>query len=363
MSGASKRVAVLGLGGTIAMAAGSRGGAEPALTAAELIGAVPGLSRLGIDLAVEDVRRLPGASLSFDDLDSVAATVQERCASGVDGVVITQGTDTIEESAYLFDLLHPGPQPVVVTGAMRNATLAGHDGPANLLAAVQVAVSRQARAQGCLVVLADEIHAGSRVRKTHSTSLTAFESPNGGPLGYVIEGRAHFVNRLPARFCVPSSLGGDRQNTPRVGLAVVSVGDDGVMLEGAVERLDGLVVAGFGVGHVPRWLVDDLAEIAVRIPVVLASRTGAGTVLASTYSFVGSESSLTEAGLIPAGFLDPYKARILLQVLLASGCDHATIDAAFAAAGGHGPADRWPWPIPEDDPDVRQASGSGPGGR
>jgi L-asparaginase len=348
VTGARRQVAVLGLGGTIAMAAGSSGGAEPALSAADLIRAVPGLGQLPIDLAVEDVRRLPGASLSFDDLQSVAAIVGQRCASGADGVVITQGTDTIEESAYLLDLLHAGPQPVVVTGAMRNATLAGADGPANLLAAVQVAASLDARHQGCLVVLADEIHAARRVRKTHSTSLTTFQSPNGGPLGYVVEGRPHFVNHLPARFCVPSDpRRPDGQSSPRVGLAMVSLGDDGAILEGAADRLDGLVLAGFGVGHVPHWLVDDLAKIAERIPVVLASRTGAGTVLAATYSFPGSESTLTAAGLIPAWFLDPYKARILLHVLLASGCDRSTIAAAFAAAGGYGPAQSWPWPTVE----------------
>jgi L-asparaginase len=348
VTGNRKQVAVLGLGGTIAMAAGSAGGAEPALSAVDLIRSVPGLGQLPIDLAVEDVRRLPGASLGFDDIQSVAVIVGQRCASGADGVVITQGTDTIEESAYLLDLLHAGPQPVVVTGAMRNATLAGADGPANLLAAIQVAASFDARNKGCLVVLADEIHAAHRVRKTHSTSLTTFQSPNGGPLGYVVEGRTHFHNHLPARFCVPFDLGRpDRQRSPRVGLAVVSLGDDGGLLEGAADRLDGLVLAGFGVGHVPRWLVDDLATIAARIPVVLASRTGAGTVLTATYSFPGSESTLIAAGLIPAWRLDAYKARILLHVLLAGGLDRATITSAFAAAGGYAPAQSWPWPTIE----------------
>jgi L-asparaginase len=343
-------VAVLGLGGTIAMAAGSSGGARPALSAAELIDAIPGLDELAVDLVVEDVRRLPGASLTFDDLRAVATTVRQHCASGVDGVVVIQGTDTIEESAYLLDLLHDGPQPLVVTGAMRNASLAGADGPANLLAAVQVATSTEARGQGCVVVLADEIHAARRVRKTHTTSLTTFESPNGGPLGFVVEGRPRLVNRVGARFCVPPEpLDGSGRGQLRVGLAVVALGDDGVMLRGAAEHLDGLVVAGFGVGHVPEWLVGDLAEIATRIPVVLASRTGAGSVAASTYSFVGSEASLIASGLMPAWLLDPYKARILLHVLLAAGCDQTTIGPALAAAGGQAPAQDWPWPIPETD--------------
>lgn len=348
MTTTRRQVAVLGLGGTIAMAAGSTGGAEPALSTDDLIRAVPGLGQLPIDLAAEDLRRLPGASLSFDDMQSVAAIVEQRCASGADGVVITQGTDTIEESAYLLDLLHAGSQPVVVTGAMRNATLAGADGPANLLAAIQVAASLDARGQGCLVVLADEIHAASRVRKTHSTSLTTFQSPNGGPLGYVVEGRPQFLNHLPVRFWVPFDPSRpDGQGSPRVGLAVISFDDDGALLEGAADRLDGLVLAGFGVGHVPRWLVDDLTTMAARIPVVLASRTGAGSVLAATYSFPGSEATLIAAGLIPAWRLDPYKARILLHVLLAGGLDRPTIASAFAAAGGYAPAQSWPWPTVE----------------
>jgi L-asparaginase len=128
---------------------------------------------------------------------------------------------------------------------------------------------------------------------------------------------------------------------------VVTLGDDGTMISGAADRFDGLVVAGFGGGHAPEWLVDELAEIAARIPVVLASRSGAGTVLSTTYAFPGSEATLTAAGLIPAWFLDPYKARILLHVLLTNGCDHSAIANAFAAAGGYASPDSWPWSSPQ----------------
>ena len=327
-----RRVIVFGLGGTIAMTANDGGGVAPALSADQLVGAVPGLADSGVTVGVEDFRRVPGASLSFDDLEALVEAISRSLADGVDGVVVTQGTDTIEETAYLLDLSLGQSEPVVVTGAMRNPTLAGADGPANLLAAVQVAASPQARDLGVVVVFADEIHAASRVRKTHSTSGFTFQSPTGGPLGYVVEGNPRVVNR-PAGRTVLTTDG--KWRPVEVGLVTVVFGDTGTLLQGVDSRLDGLVVAAFGVGHVPSQLVDTLAGLAARMPVVLASRTGAGSVLTHTYAFPGAESDLLQRGLISAGFLDPLKARILLHRLLAGGHDHGAIRAAFAEAGGH----------------------------
>ena len=335
-----RRVIVLGLGGTIAMTTASTGGVAPSLSAEQLIDAVPGLAATGITVEAEDFRRLPGASLTIADVTSAAEAIRERLASGADGVVVVQGTDTIEETAYLLDLLHPGPQPVVVTGAMRNPTLAGADGPANILAAVQVAASPNVREQGVLVVLADEIHAARRVRKTHTTSVATFRSPNGGALGYLVEGHPRLLGRLDHRTVVPPAQGSP---APTVTLVTVTLGDDGTLLTGLSERVDGLVVAAFGAGHVPQHLVPQLAGLARDIPVVLASRTGAGSILTSTYAFPGSERDLRERGLTPAGFLDPLKARLLLHALLAAGADHDTIAAAFGVAGGYADPDTWPY--------------------
>lgn len=340
----NRRVVVFGLGGTIAMTSSDTGGVVPALSAEQLVAAVPGLADTGITVDVVDFRRKPGASLTFDDLAELAAAITTRFTdSDVDGAVVTQGTDTIEETAYLLDLLHQGPQPLVVTGAMRNPTLAGADGPANILAAIQTAASPELRGQGCVVVLADEIHAARRIRKTHATSGATFQSPNGGPLGAVLEGRPRLHNRLADRTTLPT---GPRLPGRRVGLATISLGDDGTLIEAVADRLDGLVVAAFGVGHVPADLVPILAKIADRIPVVLASRTGSGSTLRSTYAFPGSERDLLDHGLIGAGFLDPLKARILLHTLLTAGTDRATIADAFDAAGGHTHPSTWPWTTP-----------------
>lgn len=336
------RVVVFGLGGTIAMTTTADGGVAPTLTPQQLLDAVPGLAETGAELATIAFRSRPGASLTFDDTTQLAIAVRDELTAGAAGAVVTQGTDTIEETAYLLDLVHDLPQPIVVTGAMRNPTLAGADGPANLLAAVQVAASDQARNLGTVVVLADEIHAAARVCKAHSTSPGTFTSPNGGPLGYVVEGIPRIVNRPPARHTLPPPR--PDTTSPRVGLYTATLGDDGDMLSRIGQGLDGLVVAGFGVGHVPQTWLDPLTDLAARIPVVLASRTGSGPVLSSTYGFPGSERDLINRHLIPAGLLGAYKARILLHLALAADADIATAATAIRVAGGLDDPTTWPWP-------------------
>lgn len=339
MSEVNRRCVVFALGGTIAMTPAAGGGVVPALSGADLIAAVPGLADHGITLDVIDFKRVPGASLGFEDLLALRRAAAAALTNGADGVVITQGTDTIEETAYLLDLYHAERRPLVVTGAMRNPSMAGADGPANLLAAILTAVDEGSAGRGALVVFADEIHAARRVRKTHSTSGSTFQSPNGGPLGYVVEGQSRFLGQVTERFLVPPPQAG----FPRIGLVTVAFGDQGELLDGIESKVDGLVVAGMGVGHVPEWLVSRLEELAAAMPVILASRTGAGPVLRKTYGFAGSERDLGRRRLIPAGFLDPLKARILLAATTAAGASRSQIAAAFAACGAYGKPGEWPW--------------------
>ena len=332
---ADRRVVVFSLGGTIAMAGGGGAGVVPALTASDLVAAVPGLAGAGIALRTRDFRNLPGAALTFDDLVALAVAARDAVDEGADGVLVTQGTDTIEESAFALDLLLQADAPLVVTGAMRNPTLAGADGPANILAAVHVAAAPAARGLGCLVVLNDEIHAAQRVRKTHTTSTAAFRSPDTGPVGLVAENVPRILAR-PVRHALTLRPG----EPGRIRTAVVPavLGDDGGLLRRIGDGLDGLVVAGFGVGHVAAATVEVLTELAARMPVVLASRIGAGPVLTGTYGFTGSESDLLSRGLIGAGSLDCYKARVLLHLLLAAGRQRAGIAEAFELIGGSGTA-------------------------
>jgi len=332
----SPRVAVFSLGGTITMTSqpDSYQGVAPSLAASELVEAIPELAHAAVSIDVEDFRQLPGASLGIEDLLDLASAIDKRVADGSSGSVVVQGTDTIEETAYLLDLVHHGDTPIVVTGAMRNPTMAGADGPANLLAAVRVAASPQARGLGCVVVFDNATHAARYVRKMHTGSTAAFASPNVGPIGHVVEEKVRILTRPTRRLTLPPARS---ERSTRVALVTMTLGDDGELLAGIQDRFDGLVVAAFGAGHVPARVVPTLTELAARIPVVLASRTGAGSILSSTYGFPGSERDLLDRGLISAGFLDPLKVRVLLHLLLSAGATRSQIASTVAQAGGFDP--------------------------
>ncbi len=314
-------VSVFFLGGTIGMAGAA--GAVVRFGPGELIESVPGLAGLDCKLDPHDFRRLPSASLGFVDVLELLATASGTAA---DGVVVVQGTDTLEETAFLADLLWSGDTPIVFTGAMRNPSQAGPDGPANLLGAVTVAASPACRGLGALVVLNDEIHAARHAAKRHTSSVAAFSSPNAGPLGRIVEGVAVLTMPVSRRPTLPMPDAVD----VRVPVVTSVFDDDGALLDGLAERCDGVVVAGFGVGHVPERVASQLGAIAAVRPVVLASRIGAGPVLRRTYGAIGSETDLLARGLIGAGMLNPYQARLLLMLLLASGAD---VTAGFATYG------------------------------
>lgn len=319
-------ISVISLGGTIAMTQGGGAGVVPTLSSAALVGAVPQLAEVA-EIEAVSFRQVPGAHLSIEDIVLLSREIARRIEAGAGGVVVTQGTDTIEETAYALDLLVSGETPIVVTGAMRNPTLPGADGPANLLAAVQVAASDEAKGLGTLVVANDEIHAARFVKKLHTTSTATFQSPLLGPVGWVIEGRTRIAARVPRRPCITDIKEGEKS---AVALMKITLGDDGRLLR-YVEQAGyaGLVVETFGGGHVPATMVEKLAELAGIMPVVLASRTGTGEMLRRTYGFPGSETDLLGKGLISAGTLDGPKVRILLTLLLWTGLTRGEIASRF----------------------------------
>ena len=316
-------VAVFSLGGTIAMTRESDGdGVVPALGAQQLLDAIPALADLRVTLRVYDFLRKPGASLTVGDVTALHRAITSACTAGADGIVITQGTDTIEETAFLLDLLHNADVPIVVTGAMRNPTLPGPDGPANLTAAILAAADPAMRRTGCSVAMGDEVHSAMHVRKTHTTSTAAFKSPACGPFATVHEGSLRFAWRPQPRNVDQIALTGT-EATPRVALLHAALDDDGYLIERLAEYSEGLVVAAFGAGHVPASWLAPLAKVAAAKPVVLTSRIGSGSVLEGTYGFPGSEMSLAEAGLINGGLLTPHQARLALHLLLAA---HVPLD-------------------------------------
>lgn len=318
------KVAILSLGGTIAMGekSGTSGGVTPSLTAADLVSAVPDLHNAA-EIEVHQVCNIPGVALSLTELVMVRDKILELQARGFDGVVITQGTDTIEETSWTLDLICKAQMGIVFTGAMRNPTQPGADGLANLLAAVQAAASEAAREAGVVVAFNDQIHAARFVQKTHTSNVGAFSSPSSGPIGWMAEG----VPVVPVRLARIQALDlPENPRMPRVAIIKPGLEDDGALLYTAMSSgIAGLVLEAAGGGHASGTVADAAEHVAKRIPVVFSSRTRAGNVLTATYGFVGSELDLLSRGLIPSGNLDALKARIVVGLSLICGEDSPAI--------------------------------------
>jgi L-asparaginase len=309
---ASTRVRVLAAGGTIGMSGGDDG-ANPALDASDLVAAVPGLrGQDGID--AQTVSNLPSAHLTLADQLEICRAARDAARRGI-GVVVTHGTDTLEETAILCDVIHDAQAPIVFTGAIRAASAPGADGPANLVDAVSVARSEEAAGMGVLVVFGGEIHHARCARKTDTTSLTAFSSPQTGPLGRVTEGHPTFWSRVPRNQPLdPSAL--DR----RVVVVPTVSGDDGSLARAALATdPDGIVIGTLGAGHLHPDLLKVWAEASERMPIVAYCRPERGVLLSNTYGFAGSERELRKSRIIPAPFLSPQAARMKLLACLASG--------------------------------------------
>ncbi len=320
------RILVVSLGGTITMTASAAGGITPTLTADQLVGSVPQLSSVA-SLEAETRFSLPGASLSVQNLAEVAALLRDRFAEGLDGAVVVQGTDTIEDTAFVLDLLTDGTHPVVVTGAMRGPQAAGADGPGNILAAVTVAADQRLAGLGVLVVLNDEFHAARWVQKSHTALTSSFTSPGTGSVGIISEGKVDLM-MTPQRDISPISA--PLKNDSRVALVPLGLGEDGRLLP-ALAGLGyaGAIIEGMGAGHVPAAAVQALGQLAGQMPVVLCTRVRAGRVFTKTYGFAGSEIDLIANGVIPCGHLSSSKARLLLTLLLCTGARADDIRQAF----------------------------------
>lgn len=309
------RVEIIALGGTIACQPESSGdGVAPGLTAADLVAAVPALDTVA-DVGARNLANVPSTEIDLPLLMTLADAIRAHEAEGVAGVVVTQGTDTIEETAFVIDLFHDGAIPVVVTGAMRNPSAPGADGPANLLAAVTCAVNPACRGLGAFAVFDDLIHAAGWVQKRDTSATGAFWSP--APLGWLVEGEVALYAKPPRRpaLAVPADAA-----VPFVPILKPGISDAPHLVRAALEAgAAGLVLDLAGGGHVHSSWLAVLSDAATKVPVIFSSRTRGGRVLSRTYGQVGGEIDLIDRGLIGSGDLDALKARLLLMLLLMAG--------------------------------------------
>ncbi len=285
-------------------------GAMPTLKGRDLKDLLP---RSLAEIQVEECCNLPSAHLSMEMAWDLAQRIRRLVArADVEGVVITHGTDTLEETAYLLDLVVETAKPVVLTGAMRTASDLGYDGLANLAGAIRVAVTEEAQGLGVLVVLNDEIHAAREVTKAHALSLDAFKSPTFGPLGRIEGDRV-----VMARSVVPERIPADRLN-PNVYLIKLALGMDERFLRSLLSdpQVAGVVIEGLGGGRLPPWWLEAVRAAVERgMAVVVVSRCPGGSAY-DAYGYAGAYRDRASLGVLHAPGLSGLKARIRLMAAL-----------------------------------------------
>jgi len=312
-----RNIVILATGGTIAGAAASgtqAGYTSGAVTIDAMLAAVPGIDKLA-SIKGEQVSNVGSQDMSFDILLKLAKRINELTAKGdVDGIVITHGTDTMEESAYFLNLTAKTDKPVVLVGSMRPSTAVSADGPLNLYNAVAVAADSKARGRGVLVVMNDEIHGAHSLTKTSTTAVETFMSPKRGLIGIVHYGKTDFYNNPPWKHTTQSEF--DVTNVtklPRVDIifACLDMSPEIITTDVAGDAVKGLVIAGVGNGNMNKGSVDAAAAAVKKgVVVVRSSRVPTGV--------VGRNVELDDdkLGFIASDELNPQKARILLTLAL-----------------------------------------------
>ncbi|HHW7537782.1 TPA: asparaginase [Staphylococcus aureus] len=242
-----------------------------------------------------------------------------------DGFVITHGTDTLEETAFLLDLILGIEQPVVITGAMRSSNEIGSDGLYNYISAIRVASDEKARHKGVMVVFNDEIHTARNVTKTHTSNTNTFQSPNHGPLGVLTKDRVQF-HHMPYRQQALENVN-DKLNVPLVKAYMGMPGD--IFSFYSREGIDGMVIEALGQGNMPPSALEGIQQlVSLNIPIVLVSRSFNG-IVSPTYAYDGGGYQLAQQGFIFSNGLNGPKARLKLLVALSNNLDKAEIKSYF----------------------------------
>ncbi|HDC5307116.1 TPA: asparaginase [Staphylococcus aureus] len=242
-----------------------------------------------------------------------------------DGFVITHGTDTLEETAFLLDLILGIEQPVVITGAMRSSNEIGSDGLYNYISAIRVASDEKARHKGVIVVFNDEIHTARNVTKTHTSNTNTFKSPNHGPLGVLTKDRVQF-HHMPYRQQALENVN-EKLNVPLVKAYMGMPGD--IFSFYSREGIDGMVIEALGQGNIPPSALEGIQQlVSLNIPIVLVSRSFNG-IVSPTYAYDGGGYQLAQQGFIFSNGLNGPKARLKLLVALSNNLDKAEIKSYF----------------------------------
>jgi L-asparaginase len=310
----SSEVVVISTGGTIASTQDETA-ATPQKSGTELIDAVPELSEYAT-LSVRDIAQVPSFDMDLDTIADIGDAVVDVAADGADGVVVTHGTDTMEESAYVLDATHDFDIPVVFTGAQRRSDELSPDGPANVLAAVRAATHDRLRAAGGVYIAFDmELHSPRDVTKTHTSALGTFASPDKGPIASFTRGAIRF-HRQPGSY---SETIGATRSFADVRMIKSAVGIGSRQVDTAIEQgVDGLVIEGTGLGNATSALGNAIeGAVEEGIPVVVASRCHAGST-EPVYGTDGGGQTLVDNGAVHAGDLPAHKARLKLVLALAA---------------------------------------------
>lgn len=324
-----KKIVVITTGGTIAMKKDPQsGGLIPAVSGADLMEAVPDLKNIA-EIEVVEFSNIPSGHVTPEMMLSLAKLTDKYAERDADGIVVTHGTDTMEETAFVLSLACKTEKPVVITGAMRGASDMGYDGLANILAAVKVAACDKAVGRGALLVMNDEIHSAIEVTKGHTVSCSTFISPGWGPVGHVyFDGVVFRRSSENLQKIITDKL------EPEVELLKTYAGMDDFLFKCLADKpVKGLVVEAVGCGNVPPLVMQGVEYVRRKgIPVVLATRVPSGRVV-PVYSYLGSAGYMEPLNLIYSGEINGQKARLKLMLALGVTKEEEKLQAYFAETG------------------------------
>ncbi len=325
------KIAIIFTGGTIAMEKNKENGlARPALSGKAIIEKISGKINHK-EIEIHDFGNYPSPHIGFSEMFSLYNLVDKISKrKDIKGIVITHGTDILEETAYFLDCIYGGVMPIVMVGAMRNSSEMQYDGTTNLINAIAVASSNKSRGYGVLVAMAGEIHAARDVTKTHTSKIETFKSKDKGLLGVIDHNDVIFYRNIKRRLTVKP-----KKINAKVSLIKLVAGINGDFVQYSIRNnYQGIVIEAFGRGNMPPQIAQKLKEaLKLNLVVVICSRCPEGRVYPD-YGYSGGAHELKQAGAILAGSMSGVKARIRLTTALSSGLDRQAIGMMFSEDEG-----------------------------